>query len=157
MSDLGFLIDDSSEAHYRQVEIDIERVAMAADTAAARLTTEDKKPGYIMTQGEAVKLQDYIMVHALGIMGGKRRDYSGKADPFRNLRSAQALGVESWRGAFVRMMDKVSRIRSITESGGAMEVQESLIDTFADMVNYTCIAAGLVWETLGLEIPDDAG
>ncbi len=107
-----------------------------------------------MTQGEAVRLQDYIMAHALEIMGGKRRDYSGKEDPFRNLRSAEALGVEPWRGTFVRLMDKVSRIRSITEAGGQMEVQESLIDTFADIVNYTCIAAGLVWEVLGLEIPD---
>ena len=34
-----------------------------------------------------------------------------------------------------------------------MEVDESLIDTFADIHNYTDIIAGLVWEVLGLEIP----
>ena len=107
-----------------------------------------------MTNEDAVRLQKYIMDHALKIMVAKRHDYSGTDDPFRNLRSAEFVGVEPWRGTFVRMMDKISRVRSIMEAGGSMEVQESLIDTFSDMINYICIAAGLVWEKLGLEVPE---
>ena len=106
-----------------------------------------------MNNEEAVRLQRYIMDHALEIMVAKRHDYSGTEDPFRNLRSAEFVGVEAWRGTFVRMMDKISRVRSIMEAGGQMKVRENLIDTFSDMINYICIAAGLVWEKLGLEVP----
>lgn len=108
-----------------------------------------------MTNEEAVRLQKHIMSHALKIMIAKRHDYSGFEDPFRNLRSAEFIGVEAWRGTFVRMLDKISRVRSIMEAGGHMEVQENLLDTFADIINYNCIAAGLVWEKLGLEIPGE--
>ena len=108
-----------------------------------------------MNQDDALALQRHIIEHAMSILHGKRRDYSGTEDPFRNLRSSEVHGVEPWRGTLVRLQDKLSRVRSIMEAGGDMQVKESLLDTFADVINYTCIAAGLVWEQLGLEIPED--
>jgi hypothetical protein len=127
---------------------------LSATEYEGMLEASKKKPGYTMTGEEAVQLSKALRGHSDAIMSGKRRDYSGTEDPFRNLRSAEALGVEPWRGTFVRLMDKISRIRSITEAGGSMAVEESLVDTFADIHNYTDIAAGLVWEELGLEVPN---
>ena len=57
----------------------------------------------------------------------------------------------------VRLQDKLSRIRSIVEAGGVMEVEEALLDTFADVINYTAILAGLVWEDLDLPFPWEDG
>lgn len=108
-----------------------------------------------MTQAEALELQRAIINHAMGIVTAKRRDYSGQEDPFRNLRSSEVHGVEPWRGTLVRLQDKLSRIRSIMDNGGDMAVEESLLDTFADVINYTAILAGLVWEELELPVPDE--
>lgn len=108
-----------------------------------------------MTNDEALELQKAIMDHALSIMVKKRADYSGYDDPFRNLRMSEFVQVPPWRGTIIRMMDKLSRINSIMENGGVMQVDEKFIDTFADIINYTCIVAGLVWEELGLEIPQE--
>ena len=103
-----------------------------------------------MTNEEALILQKQLMAHALDIMKKKRVDYSGHDDPFANLRMSEFVRVEPWRGTMVRMMDKLSRILNITENGGNMEVEEALVDTFADIINYTCILAGLVYEELDL-------
>ncbi len=109
--------------------------------------------GRKITNEEAIRLQEFLRDHSYGLMMKKRKDYSGDDDPFRNLRSSEVHGVEPWRGTMVRLQDKLARIRSVMEAGGHMEVDESLIDTFADIHNYTDIIAGLVWEVLGLEIP----
>ena len=109
--------------------------------------------GRNITNEEAIRLQEFLRDHSYGLMMAKRKDYSGDDDPFRNLRSSEVHGVEPWRGTMVRLQDKLARIRSVMEADGVMEVDESLIDTFADIHNYTDIIAGLVWEVLGLEIP----
>ncbi len=108
-----------------------------------------------LSNKQAIRLQKFLMAHALRIVLKKRQDYSGTEDPFRNLRSAEVHGVEPWRGTLVRLQDKLSRIRSIMDAGGVMNVEEAMIDTFADIINYSCILAGLVWETLELEMPED--
>ena len=141
------------EEHDQTMQEDLDR--LSAGSPAEIITTNKHAPGYIMSQEEALALQEYIMAHALKIMTGKRRDYSGKEDPFRNLRSSIVHGVEPWRGTAVRIQDKFSRIRSIMDNDGKMEVEESLVDTFADIINYACIQAGLVWEELGLEVPNE--
>jgi hypothetical protein len=106
-----------------------------------------------LTPTEALAIQDFLTAKAREIVLAKRQDYSGKGDPFANLRMSEFVGVEPWRGCMVRLMDKLSRIRHIMEAGGEMQVQEALIDTFADIHNYTDILAGLVFEVLGL--PDE--
>lgn len=108
-----------------------------------------------LTQEEAIALQKRLMDKALEIVLAKRHDYSGTEDPFRNLRDSVVLaGANPWQGVIIRIGDKFSRIRSIVEAGGVMNVDEALEDTFADIINYTCILAGLVWEELGLEVEE---
>ncbi|MDR7399677.1 MAG: nucleotide modification associated domain-containing protein [Armatimonadota bacterium] len=83
------------------------------------------------------------------LMARKRRDYSPGADPFRNFRQAELLGVPAWRGALVRLTDKISRMASLAEKGGVGEVQdESLVDTAVDAINYVILAFCLILETM---------
>ena len=107
---------------------------------------------YQMSPEDALKLQETLMGKALEIMLRKRTDYSGSEDPFRNLRSSKFAGVKPWKGVIVRIMDKFSRIRSVTDAGGEMKVEESLEDTFIDIINYTCILAGLIYEENGIRV-----
>jgi len=102
-----------------------------------------------LTHNEALVVQRAAFKLALSLVGPKRRDYSGTADPFANLRTAELAGVEPWRGALVRLLDKLSRLRRLAEAGGRGAVSdESLLDTAADALNYVCIALGLIVETL---------
>jgi hypothetical protein len=99
-----------------------------------------------MTNDEAVALQEIMMRDAFNLMKAKRVDYSGHEDPFGNFRMSEFVGVEPWRGCLIRMMDKLSRIRHIMENNDTKVSDESLFDTFLDVINYTCILAGLCEE-----------
>lgn len=99
-----------------------------------------------LTPQEALMVQLGLFVRALDIISKKRHDYSGSRDPFANLRMAEFVGVEPWRGVLVRRMDKISRRRHILEAGQAEVSGESLLDTLVDEINYLAIEAGLLLE-----------
>jgi hypothetical protein len=105
-----------------------------------------------MSHDDARLLQLGLFSIALRVMDGKRYDYSGDEDPYRNFRFSAGVGVEPWRGALVRMLDKVSRLVRFAELSGHVRVkEESLIDTVADLINYACITFGLIIESLPQE------
>jgi hypothetical protein len=102
-----------------------------------------------LSHNDARLLQFGLFSIALRVMESKRYDYSGDEDPYRNFRFSAGVGVEPWRGALVRMLDKVSRIVRFAELNGDVKVKdESLIDTVVDLINYACIAFGLIIESL---------
>ena len=110
------------------------------------------------TQEEALQLQERLFAEALEIMTKKRLDYSGAQDPYGNFRLSEAMaGVEPWRGVLVRLGDKFSRVRHIMDRGGKVYVEgEPLFDAFKDILNYTCILAGLCVEELGEQLQNEA-
>ena len=101
-----------------------------------------------MNNEEAERLQLTLFREAYLLMLKKRKDYSGDVDPFANLRTSRFIGIPPWQGCMVRMMDKMSRVYQVMKRGGEMEVNEALYDTFIDILNYTCILAGLCAEEL---------
>ena len=102
-----------------------------------------------MTSEEALEVQRYLFKQALEVVEKKRRDYASENDPFRNFRASVHVGVEPWRGALVRLMDKIARISRIAERGGERAVQdESLLDTVVDALNYIVIAYCLIREEI---------
>lgn len=102
-----------------------------------------------LTPEQAVQIHNAIFQKALDIVGPKRSDYSGGVDPFANFRQSVHVGIEPWRGAMVRWLDKIQRMRQLAEKGGEGAVKdESLIDTAADALNYCAITLGLIIETL---------
>lgn len=131
------LTDDPLGAYDWNPDIDRER----RDHLVGRMTDVS-----ILTQEEALIVQLGLVSKAFEIVLAKRHDYSGADDPFRNLRDAASFwGVEPFKGAGIRMMDKFSRTRSIIEMG-KQNVEDKLIDDWADAHNYTDIIAGLCIE-----------
>lgn len=112
----------------------------------------------MLTQDDALMVQFGLIAKALQIVLNKRKDYSGEDDPFRNLRAAAIFDVDPIVGCLIRETDKNSRIASLiadlesAKHGG--RVGESLLDTFADKINYTCIEAGLYAERDGKFLED---
>lgn len=100
-----------------------------------------------MTNDQALDLQKQIFDKALAILVKKRQDYSGDQDPFANFRQSEMWGVEPWRGAAIRLTDKLSRFRRLAENGGTGKVEESIEDTIVDALNYTVIMYELYLET----------
>lgn len=76
---------------------------------------------------------------ALELSVRKNHDYAGDADPFKNFRVVEVLGLCSVeKGIAVRLCDKLSRIA--TGLGNELKVKdESLIDTLNDVINYAAI------------------
>lgn len=100
-----------------------------------------------LTNESAWNAQVGLLKKALSVIGPKRRDYSGVNEPLSNFYKSTFFGVEPWRGALIRLSDKLSRIQQLAEKAGRGEVRdESLIDTAADAVNYVFLVLGLILE-----------
>lgn len=67
----------------------------------------------------------------------KASDYSSATDVLSNLRSSEDVGVEAWRGALVRLLDKVNRLKNLARKSargeGPAVVNESMDDTLMDL------------------------
>jgi hypothetical protein len=95
--------------------------------------------------------QELFFARANAIIGPKRNGYSPGADPFSNFRAARVVGVEDWRGALVRLLDKVGRTASLAANGNVAALtdpDDGLIGNTADLLNYTVLAVCLVIESL---------
>lgn len=99
-----------------------------------------------MTYASAASYERRILKQAAEIISAKRCDYSGEEDPYANFRMSAFVGVEPWRGVMVRMLDKLSRLKNITEAGEAKVKDEAVEDTICDLVNYALILGGLLEE-----------
>lgn len=91
---------------------------------------------------------------AASIVEAKSKDYAGVDQPMRNFYDASSsAGVTVEQGILVRMADKISRIRSLTERmSSAGNVGEKLEDTLMDLSNYATILAYYVSENYNSDI-----
>lgn len=76
----------------------------------------------------------------------KATDYGSDADPMHNLRATQEIGIEPWRGAYLRAKDKVKRIDQFCLKGTL--ANESVEDSFMDLAAYSLLALTLRREEL---------
>lgn len=101
-----------------------------------------------LTYSKAYEVQLGLINQALEILMAKRKDYSGTEDPLRNLRGAEFLGVPAPIGVHIRILDKLARASELIKAGSSTgDVGESLLDTYADILNYASIAFCLLCET----------
>lgn len=71
----------------------------------------------------------------------KNSDYAGdgkQADPFKNFRGSEFVGVSPDRAILVRMMDKMSRVSNLLTQEAQVK-DEAVEDTLDDLVNYAAI------------------
>lgn len=69
----------------------------------------------------------------------KSRDYGSEHDPLANIRNgALFVGIEPWKGAMVRLSDKVTRLATFNRTGTL--AHEGVEDTLLDLASYSLLA-----------------
>jgi hypothetical protein len=76
----------------------------------------------------------------------KGTDYGEAADPFANLRAAEAFGFAAYVGVALRMEDKMRRIRTFIAKGTL--ANEPFEDSLLDIANYAMLGLALYREQL---------
>ena len=78
------------------------------------------------------------------ITKAKNADYSGSRNyPFDNFEIVEKLGIATTETGFLtRMMDKMSRISCILQTGKQHVKDETIEDTLLDLANYSLLLAG---------------
>jgi hypothetical protein len=85
-----------------------------------------------------------IINQMLDVHRAKNHDYSAEGQ-FGNFAESERVGVEAWRGAFVRLQDKYMRCCNlIARDGESMVLDEKLEDTLLDLANYAVIVLCLL-------------
>lgn len=73
----------------------------------------------------------------------KQADYGKGDDPFANVRSSEEWGIDGWKGAMIRLNDKVKRLQNYAVKGTLKN--EGVVDSFQDIAVYAVIAQ-VLWE-----------
>jgi hypothetical protein len=69
----------------------------------------------------------------------KSADYGSQDDPLANIRNgADFVNIDPWKAAFVRIADKVQRLRTYCRTGRL--VHEGVRDTLLDLAAYSLLA-----------------
>jgi len=81
----------------------------------------------------------------------KNKGY-GAGDPLGNFRESERFGIPAWKGALVRLSDKVTRIYNLAYKYDRPEYSdalfmESLEDTLLDLANYSILCLILLKES----------
>ena len=77
----------------------------------------------------------------------KQRDYGTDNDPFANIRASQEFGISPYKGIFLRIGDKVQRLKADCVNGTL--ANEGVVDTLLDIAVYSVIASLLFQEDNG--------
>ncbi len=78
----------------------------------------------------------------------KSRDYGSEHDPLANIRNgALFVGIEPWKGAMVRLSDKVTRLATFNRTGTL--THEGVEDNLMDLASYALLALLLYREENG--------
>lgn len=91
-----------------------------------------------MTRSAMLSSIEHTFKTALDIISKKNADYGADADPFRNFRTAEVLGLSVEKAILVRLMDKISRINNLLEREARVS-DESMADTLVDSIAYLAI------------------
>ena len=84
-------------------------------------------------------LEFYSLLAKMALVHKKKgADYAPADNPLANVREAVDAGVEPWRAAWVRALDKVRRIKTYCQTGKLEN--EGVEDAWLDMAAYCLLA-----------------
>jgi len=69
----------------------------------------------------------------------KAHDYTSQGSPLGNFMESERIGVEPFKGCFIRLQDKYSRACNLISGMEAAVQDETLEDTLVDMANYAIL------------------
>lgn len=91
-----------------------------------------------MTNEKFIQEIKKIYQEGVSLIEKKNADYATEADPWRNFKFAELVGVSVDRAILVRISDKIARISNLTEKEASV-VDEKVEDTILDAINYLAI------------------
>lgn len=95
-----------------------------------------------MTKEQFLKFAEEFYQDCMETSRKKNSDYTGDSDdPFKNFTSIEVLGIRPELGFITRMMDKMSRLASLSIKNLAEVQSESTEDTLKDLASYSCLFA----------------
>lgn len=74
----------------------------------------------------------------------KAKDYGTDKDPLANIRSSADIGIPAWKGAYLRLRDKIKRIDAYCQNGTL--ANEGVEDSMIDLACYAVICLVLFRE-----------
>jgi hypothetical protein len=121
-----------------------------AQRCAAEVLAQAWRGDSVMRDGTHPTSQKfYDLCDSLKAMHARKSsDYGSSTDPLANIRNgAEFVGIESWKGAMVRLSDKVTRLATYNRTG-SLEY-EGVEDTLLDLASYALLALLLYKEEQG--------
>jgi hypothetical protein len=94
--------------------------------------------GILDTGGKGDPRFHALLQHIGDLHDKKQQDYGSNEDPFANVRSSQDWGIPAWVGAFIRLNDKVYRLKQFAKKGKL--ANEGAEDSMMDIAVYALIA-----------------
>jgi len=133
----------SAEASETYAEWTPPEYATRADAVSGfKRVVEEARPARLARQTHPTSQAFFDLCDALKDMHRRKSsDYGcpSGTDPLANIRNgAKFVGIESWRGAMVRLSDKVTRLATYNATGRLEN--ESLDDTLFDLASYALLA-----------------
>ena len=100
------------------------------------------EPDVVVSEGDA---RFHALLRELGELHAKKaHDYGRGGDPLANLRGSAEWGVPPWRGALIRLGDKVHRLKSFSQNGNL--ANEGVVDSLMDLAAYALLVVILLGE-----------
>jgi len=79
-------------------------------------------------------------------MEQKNSDYTAGSSVFANFEMTESIGIKPINGLLIRFLDKVQRLKSFAINGKLEVTGEGVTDAWEDIIGYSFIALGLLWE-----------
>lgn len=95
-----------------------------------------------MTKWEDQSKKYHEMLREIGELHDKKgSDYGTDGDQYANIRASEEFGIEPWVGAYVRLNDKIARIKTFIQKGRLQNesVEDSLLDVAVYALNALAI------------------
>lgn len=103
-----------------------------------KLSVQAKEDVIDINREDLISMHEEISMDARSIMEDKNNDYAkDDTSPFANFELPESMGVCNKEvGIFIRLLDKMSRIRTKLMEGELQVEDESFRDTVVDSINY---------------------
>lgn len=121
------LLAKENERLRAQVKGHCDRIVAQSELLSKKAERKHGLPAYFKLLEEMADLHEK-----------KARDYGSDHDPLANIRASMEIGVEPWKGAWLRAKDKVKRIDQFCLKGEL--ANEGVEDSLMDIAAYSLIA-----------------
>ena len=97
-----------------------------------------------MTRTEYERFTDELYTDIRALLAAKNADYAEEADPFANFKQSAEFGVDPLIGLFIRMGDKMQRLKAFSKHGKLQVKSEGVDDALRDLIGYCTLGLAMI-------------